>query len=134
MRRVAVLVLPLLMIACGAKEGPPPEHADRGDSDHDDSEHDSARGDRRHPVSPNVEVVNSCAQGVPIYLGEEPNGTTGTHVTLRGGSTSHLSRDEHGDLILWIVDDKGFGKAHVRATKRMRKIEIGASCDTLHAE
>lgn len=85
-------------------------------------------------MSPNVEVVNACARGVPVYFGEEPNGTTGSHATLRGGSTSHLARNEHGELVLWIVDDKGFGHAHVRATKRMRRIEIGASCETLHAE
>jgi hypothetical protein len=86
------------------------------------------------PVSPSIELVNACATSVPIYLGETPNGTTGSHVELRGGGTSHLARSPDGTLTVWIEDDKGFGLAHVKVTRRMSKVEVGASCRTLHAE
>jgi hypothetical protein len=125
MRTIALVVLLGLVSACGSSEAPPPKA--EGET------HPQGEGPRK-PVSPSVELVNTCAKSVPIYLGETPNGTTGSHVELRGGGTSHLARDPDGTLTVWIEDDKGFGLAHVKVTKRMRKVEIGASCGTLHAE
>ncbi|MDB4995254.1 MAG: uncharacterized protein JWM74_2686 [Myxococcaceae bacterium] len=123
MRTLALLLL-VLVPACGG-ESPPPktEEATRPQGD----------GPAK-PVSPSVEVINTCATAVHAYVGETPNGTTGSHMELRGGGTSHLARDPDGTLTFWIEDDKGFGLAHVKVTRRMRKVEIGASCGTLHAE
>ncbi|HWL87497.1 MAG TPA: hypothetical protein VNO21_16950, partial [Polyangiaceae bacterium] len=50
----------------------------------------------RPPPSKAVEVKNLCATGVPVYIGDVPNGTTGDHVVLRGGGTSHFPREADG--------------------------------------
>ena len=81
-----------------------------------------------------MEVKNLCLTGVPVYLGDTPNGTTGDHMVLRGGGTSHLPRQPDGTLTVWIEDDRGYGLAKVHVTKRMSHVEIGASCKTLHAQ
>ena len=86
------------------------------------------------PISSPVAVHTECPAGSPIYLGETPNGVTGSFLTLRGGSTSHLARDPQGNLTVWLVDDKGFGLAHVRVTRKMKRVEIGKSCLTLHSD
>ena len=126
------LVLVLAAVACGggsastsgATTASPPAAQDEPKTE----------GDSRPPVTPNVEIHNACTDAVPIYFGEQPNGTTGDFVTLRGDGTSHVPRREHGELTVWIVDDKGFGLAHVKVTRRMKRVEIGPSCRTLHAD
>ena len=110
--------------ACGGgdRSSPPAETGPRGDL-------------YRPPPSPTVEIHNACADAVPVYFGEQPNGSGGgDFVTLRGSGTSHVERREHGELTVWIVDDKGFGLAHVKVSRKMSKVEIGPSCRTLHAD
>lgn len=109
-----------LLVACASR--PPP------------ADPEAPRRGHLEPLSSPVEVHTECATGSPIYLGETPNGQTGTFLTLRGGSTSHLARDAEGNLTVWLVDDKGFGLAHVRVNRKMKRIEIGRSCQTLHSE
>ena len=115
-----------LVAACGGSTPAPPPKTDEPEHPRDD--------DPVTPVSPSVEVVNGCTNSIHVYFGETPNGTTGSHNELRGGSTSHVARGADGTLTVWIEDDKGFGLAHVKVTRRMSKVEIGASCGTLHAE
>ena len=132
---VSVLaIVAVVVAACGGSGGgssaAPPPHAEDRPAD----ENSGGGGDYRPPVTPNIELHNACTDAVPIYFGEQPNGTTGDFVTLRGDSTSHVPRREHGELTVWIVDDKGFGLAHVKVTRRMKRVEIGPSCRTLHAD
>jgi hypothetical protein len=116
-----------LVAACGGgASAPPPKTEEQPEHPRDDGPVKA--------VSPSVEVVNGCANAVHVYFGETPNGTTGSHNELRGGSTSHIARGPDGTLTVWIEDEKGFGLAHVKVTRRMSKAEIGASCGTLHAE
>jgi hypothetical protein len=118
--------------SAGSGSTPPQESQLSQEPPH--AEEASTDGDRRPPVTPNVEIHNACTEAVPIYFGEQPNGTTGDFVTLRGDGTSHVPRREHGELTVWIVDDKGFGLAHVKVTRRMKRVEIGPSCRTVHAD
>jgi hypothetical protein len=121
MVRVASYLVILALVGCASR--PPPADPD--------APHGAAH---REPISSPVDVHTECPTGSPIYLGETPNGVTGTFLTLRGGSTSHLARDAEGNLTVWLVDDKGFGLAHVRVTRKMKRVEIGRSCQTLHAD
>ncbi|WP_394830847.1 hypothetical protein LVJ94_30490 [Pendulispora rubella] len=88
----------------------------------------------RPPPTKDVEVKNLCQTGVPVYLGETPNGTTGDHIVLRGGGTSHFPRRPDGTFTIWIEDERGYGLAKVHVSRRMSHVEIGASCKTLHAQ
>ncbi len=125
MRRVAsrLVLLAVLPMTVGCGSRPPPADPDA-----------PHRAPHLEPISSPVEVHTDCPTGSPIYLGETPNGVTGTFLTLRGGSTSHLARDAEGNLTVWLVDDKGFGLAHVRVSRKMKRVEIGKNCQTLRSD
>ncbi|WP_394827559.1 hypothetical protein [Pendulispora albinea] len=87
----------------------------------------------RPPPTKDVEVKNLCPNGVAVYIGDVPNGTTGDHLMLRGGGTSHFPRRPDGTFTIWLEDERGYGLAKVHVKKTMSRVEIGASCRTLSA-
>ncbi len=122
-----VSVFPMLMTvaACASSHPPPAQPAQE------------APADERAvtpPPSKSIEVKNLCADGVHVYIGDVPNGTTGDHLVLRGGGTSHFPRRPDGTLVIWIEDERGYGLVKVHVSRRMSRVEIGTSCQTLHAE
>lgn len=121
---LGVCVLASMSVACGGASAPSPSPAPTVDKEYLN----------RPPPTKDVEVKNLCLAGVPVYLGEEPNGTTGAHIVLRGGGTSHFPRRADGTFTIWIEDERGYGLAKVHVSRRMSHVEIGASCKTLHAE
>jgi len=87
----------------------------------------------RPPWTQTIEVNNLCVTGVHVYIGDVPNGTTGDHLVLRGGGTSHFPRTPDGTLVIWIEDERGYGLVKVHVSRKMSHVEIGTSCQTLHA-
>ena len=83
------------------------------------------------PVSQLVDIDNECPSPVRVFFGEKPGGEHDEIHTLRPKGLSHIPRDKSEGLTVWIVDDRGFGLAHVTATKFNHAVEIGESCKTL---
>ena len=79
---------------------------------------------------PPIDIKNECGDVVGLSFGAEAHNAT---MRLGVGGSDKIARDPDGGLSVWLVDEKGFGLAHVAVTKRMKQVEVGRSCRTLYA-
>jgi hypothetical protein len=81
-----------------------------------------------------LDLVNSCPHDVKLYYGEQPGDGKGEAATVATGATVAVPRGPDGAVVVWVVDDKGFGLASVHVTRRMRHVKIDAACGRIDAD
>jgi hypothetical protein len=80
-----------------------------------------------------LEIRNACGQIVTVVFGEDPNAKGAGSRTIAASSSIDGPRDDEGNLTVNLLDDRSQPIAKVHVTKRMTRVEIGASCRTLDA-
>jgi hypothetical protein len=81
-----------------------------------------------------LELTSSCPHEVHLYYGEQPGDGKGQSATVATGASIPVPRGPDGAVVVWVVDDKGFGLASVHVTKFMRHVRFDASCSKLEAD
>lgn len=81
-----------------------------------------------------LDLANACPHDVHLYYGDQPGDGKGQSVTVATGATVPVPRGPDGTLVVWVVDDKGFGLASVHVTRAMRHVRFDAACMKLEAD
>jgi hypothetical protein len=81
-----------------------------------------------------LELTNGCPKEMHLYYGEHPGDGHGQGATVSAGSTTPIPRGSDGTVVVWVVDDKGFGLASVQVTRRMRHVRVNADCMRIEAD
>jgi hypothetical protein len=121
---------------CGCGSSPPPAPAAPPPSRPATATEIAPDPEPEEPAQPSrprppIDIKNDCGDVVGLFYGDPPK--DGPTVRVAAGGTEKGPRNPDGSLVIWIVDEKGFGLANVHVTKRMKRVEIGRSCRTLYA-
>jgi hypothetical protein len=81
-----------------------------------------------------LDLTNACPHEVHVYYGEQPGDGKGQSVTVASGATVPVPRGPDGKVVVWVVDDKGFGLTSVPITRPMRHVRFDATCMKLEAD
>jgi hypothetical protein len=81
-----------------------------------------------------LELTNACPKEMHLYYGEHPGDGHGQGATVPAGATTPIPRGSDGTVMVWVVDDKGFGLASVQVTRRMRHVRVKADCMGIEAD
>jgi hypothetical protein len=81
-----------------------------------------------------LDVTNACPKEMHLYYGDHPGDGHGEGATIPSGATTPVPRGKDGAVVVWVVDDKGFGLASVEVTRRMRHIRVKADCSGIEAD
>jgi hypothetical protein len=81
-----------------------------------------------------LDLTSSCPHDVHLYFGDQPGDGKGQAAVAATGATIPVPRGPDGTVVVWVVDDKGFGLASVHITKHMRHVRIDAACMKLDAD
>jgi hypothetical protein len=81
-----------------------------------------------------VDLTSACPHEVHLYYGEQPGDGKGQSATVATGTTIPVPRGPDGTVVVWIVDEKGFGLASVHVTRAMRHVRFDAACSKLEAD
>jgi hypothetical protein len=69
-----------------------------------------------------------------LYFGDHPGDGNGQAAVVATGATIPVPRGPDGTVVVWVVDDKGFGLASVHVTRHMRHVRIDAACMKIDAD
>jgi hypothetical protein len=81
-----------------------------------------------------LDLTNACTHEVHLYYGDQPGDGKGQSVTAATGATIPVPRGADGTVVVWVVDDKGFGLASVHVTRPMRHVRFDPGCMKLDAD
>jgi hypothetical protein len=81
-----------------------------------------------------LDLVNNCPHDAHVYYGEQPGDGKGQTATVATGATVPVPRGADGTVVVWVVDDKGFGLASVHVTRRMHHVRFDAACSRIDAD
>jgi len=94
----------------------------------------AAVDDAPTPRSRPLDLTSACPHDVHLYFGDHPGDGQGQPGVVAAGATIPVPRRPDGTMVVWAVDDKGFGLGKVDITKHMRHIRIDAACMKLDAD
>ncbi len=139
MRRL-LLGLFVAFLGCGNQPPPPPPTAASAAPTESAKPPEPAPSEATDPSNPPapkkqrpLEIHNACHQIVTVVFGEDPAAKGAGSRTIAGDSSIDGPRDDDGNVVVNLLDEKSQPIAKVHVTKRMKKVEIGASCRTLDA-
>jgi hypothetical protein len=81
-----------------------------------------------------IDLTSACPHDVHLYFGDQPGDGKGHAVVAATGTPIPVPRGADGTMVVWVVDDKGFGLASVHVTKAMRHVRIDAACAKIDAD
>ena len=81
-----------------------------------------------------LDVNNACSAEVHLYYGEQPGDGKGQSATVPPGATVPVPRGPDGTVVVWVVDEKGFGLASVHVTRGIRHVYFDSSCKRIEAD
>jgi len=135
MRRFAVaLLLALSPLACASSPPPAETPASAASSPPVASVAPSATTEAPAPHFRPLDLASACPHEVHLYYGEQPGDGKGQSATVATGATIPVPRGPDGTVVVWVVDDKGFGLASVHVTRPMRHVRFDAACSKLEAD
>jgi len=94
----------------------------------------AAADDAPVPRSRPLDLTNACPHDVHLYFGDQPGDGKGQPGVVATGATIPVPRGADGTMVVWVVDDKGFGLGSVHITKHMRHIRIDTACMKIDAD
>jgi hypothetical protein len=86
------------------------------------------------PRSRPLDLTSACPHDVHLYFGDQPGDGKGQPGVVATGATIPVPRAADGTMVVWVVDDKGFGLGSVHITKHMHHIRIDAACMKIDAD
>jgi hypothetical protein len=125
-----------LLLACASSPAPSPPAAPDQTPVSSAAPPSASTAPPDAPAKPQrpLDLVNSCPHDVKLYYGEQPGDGKGEAATVATGATIAVPRGPDGAVVVWVVDDKGFGLASVHVTRRMRHVKIDAACGRIDSD
>jgi len=128
------LLLGAALCACGSSSPPPVSPATTVSSAAPSTPASAAGDEAPAPRFHAVDLTSACPHDMHIYFGDHPGDGNGQAATATSGATIPVPRGPDGSVVVWVVDDQGFGLASVHVTKNMRHVRIDATCSKLDAD
>jgi hypothetical protein len=125
--RAAASAMLLALPACASAPPPPPVAPD------------PAPAPAEVPVAPArparpLDLTNNCGHEVYLYYGDQPGDGKGERGKVAPGGVIAVPRNPDGAVVVWVVDEKGFGLASVHVTHRMSHVRIDSACARIDAD
>lgn len=141
MKRIPLLALPFVLVACGGKEPVTPLTPDPATSSTDGAASPAASADPEDrgdsPAGPRkrkpFDIHSSCAEVVTVVFHEDPKASGAGRRTIAPSASIDAPRDDKGNQTVWLLDEKGEPLVKVHVTRGMKHVEVGRSCRTLDA-
>jgi hypothetical protein len=136
--RALLPVVAVVLFACGsATPPPPPPPNDVGTLPTAAPAAVSSVATADDSPSPRLrplDLTSACPHDVHLYFGDQPGDGKGQPGVVPTGTTIQVPRGADGTMVVWVVDDKGFGLGSVHITKHMRHIRIDTACMKIDAD
>jgi hypothetical protein len=136
--RALLSVFGVVLSACAS--APPPSAAPPADTSAPSTAASAtgstvaAADDAPVPRSRPLDLTSACPHDVHLYFGDQPGDGKGQPGVVATGATIPVPRAADGTMVVWVVDDKGFGLGSVHITKHMHHIRIDAACMKIDAD
>jgi len=138
MRSPLLLAFAVVLCACGSSPPPAPSSpTDDGNPSAGTPAAAPAGTAADEPPGPHfrpIDLTSACPHDVHLYFGDQPGDGKGHAVVAATGTPIPVPRGADGTMVVWVVDDKGFGLASVHVTKAMRHVRIDAACMKIDAD
>jgi hypothetical protein len=137
MRSPLLLASALVLCACGSS--PPPAASSPADdatlsAGTPAPASTAGAADDPGPHFRPIDLTSACPHDVHLYFGDQPGDGKGHAVVAATATPIPVPRGADGTMVVWVVDDKGFGLASVHVTKAMRHVRIDAACMKIDAD
>ena len=136
--RALLPVLGAVLFACGSAPppvaSPPPDTVAPSAVASAPASTVAAMDDASAPRSRPLDLTSACPHDVHLYFGDHPGDGNGQPGVVAAGATIPVPRGADGTMVVWVVDDKGFGLGNVHITKHMRHVRIDAACMKIDAD
>jgi hypothetical protein len=93
---------------------------------------------KAEPAEPAVkrkpfEIYSNCSDVVSVAFGADPKAPNAGRRTIAPSGSIEGTRDNDGNQVVWLFDDKGEPLIKVNVTRGMKRVEVGKSCRTMDA-